>query len=61
MPNPTYWINIVSRKEGESAVSAAAYQTGEHIYSRRDRGGQIRRNEGRTRFEGDPPPGARTS
>ena len=37
MPNPTYRINIVSRKEGESAVSAAAYQTGEHIYSRRDR------------------------
>lgn len=37
MPNPTFRINIVSRKEGESAVSAAAYQTGEHIYSRRDR------------------------
>ena len=37
MPNPTYRINIVSRKEGESAVSAAAYQTGEHLYSRRDR------------------------
>ena len=58
MPNPTYRINIVSRKEGESAVSAAAYQTGEHIYSRRDREVKY---EGRTRFEGDPPPGARTS
>ena len=37
MPNPTYRMNIVSRKEGESAVSAAAYQTGEHIYSKRDK------------------------
>lgn len=37
MPNATFRINLVKRSEDGSAVSAAAYQTGDHLYSRRDR------------------------
>ena len=37
MPCPHMEINIVKRAEGQSAVNAAAYQTGEKLYSERDR------------------------
>ena len=33
MTCPHFEINIVKRSEGGSAVSAAAYQTGEKLYS----------------------------
>ena len=33
MPCPHFEINIVKRSEGGSAVEAAAYQTGEKLYS----------------------------
>ena len=33
MPCPHFEINIVKRSEGGSAVDAAAYQTGEKLYS----------------------------
>ena len=37
MPCPHFEINIVKRSTGSSAVYAAAYQTGEKIYSERER------------------------
>ena len=36
MPCPHYKITIVSRGKGNSAVAAAAYQSGERLYSERD-------------------------
>lgn len=36
MPNPTYRINIVKRGDMQSAVDAAAYQSGERLYFARD-------------------------
>ena len=36
MPCPHYKITIISRGKGSSAVAAAAYQSGERLYSDRD-------------------------
>lgn len=36
MPCPHYKITIISRGKGHSAVAAAAYQSGERLYSNRD-------------------------
>ena len=37
MPCPHFDVRIVQRSEGESAVAAAAYQSGEKLYSQYDR------------------------
>ena len=37
MPCPHFDIRVVQRSEGDSAVAAAAYQSGEKLYSQYDR------------------------
>ena len=37
MPCPHFEMNIVQRSEGQSAVAAAAYQSGKKLYSEYDR------------------------
>ena len=37
MPCPHFDVRIVQRSEGESAVAAAAYQSGEKLYSQYDK------------------------
>ena len=37
MPCPHFDIKVVQRGEGQSAVAAAAYQSGEKLYSQYDR------------------------
>lgn len=37
MPCPHFDIKVVQRSEGQSAVAAAAYQSGEKLYSQYDK------------------------
>ena len=37
MPCPHFDIAVIQRSEGQSAVAAAAYQSGEKLYSQYDR------------------------
>lgn len=52
MPCPHFEMNIVQRSEGQSAVAAAAYQSGKKLYSEYDQATMCFVNKKSSKSEG---------